>query len=83
MGIVTARRIASRGSIAAPERPRVQVARSALTLWRRRVFGLEQAVEVDDDIFHLGVVDGALGGAAPRFLGLGIAVEQPDEVDGV
>ena len=42
---------------------------------------LEQAVEVDHDIFHLGIVDGALGGAAPGFLGLGIAVEQADEVD--
>ncbi len=52
-------------------------------LCRGRALGLEQAVEVDDDIFHLGVVDGALGGAAPGFLGFGIAVEQADEVDGI
>jgi hypothetical protein len=27
--------------------------------------GLEQTVEVDDGIFHLGIVDGALGLASP------------------
>ena len=40
-------------------------------------------MEVDHDIFHFSVVDGALRGAAPGFLGGGIAVEQADEVDGV
>ena len=40
---------------------------------------LEQPVQMDDDIFHLGVVDGALGGAAPGFFGAGVAVEQADE----
>ena len=40
-------------------------------------------MQVDDDIFHFGIVDGALGRAAPGVLGLRIAVEQPDEVDAV
>ena len=42
---------------------------------------LEQPVQVDDDIFHLGIVDGALGLAAPRVLGLGIAFVEADQVD--
>ena len=42
---------------------------------------LEQPVQVDDDIFHLGIVDRALGLAAPGVLGLGIAVVEADEVD--
>src|SRR6476619_1801545 len=49
----------------------------------RGILGLEKAVEVDDDIFHLGVVDGALGRDAPGLFGLGIAVEQADEIDRV
>ena len=44
---------------------------------------LEQPVEVDDHIFHLGIVDGALGLAAPGVLGRGIAVVDADEVDRV
>ena len=47
----------------------------------RRIVRLEQPVEVDDDIFHLGIVDRALGLAAPGVLGLGIAVEEADQVD--
>ena len=68
-----------------------------LLLWRYRnglsrpaasaassvAIGLEQPVQVDDDIFHLGIVDGALGLAAPRLFGLGIAVVEADEVDRV
>ena len=42
---------------------------------------LEQAVEVDDDIFHLGVVDGALGVAAPGVERAGIIGKEADEVD--
>src|SRR5687768_4232573 len=33
------------------------------------------------DIFHLGIVDRALGLAAPRVLGLGIARVEADQVD--
>ena len=44
---------------------------------------LEQPVEVDDDIFHLGIVDRALGLAAPGVLGRGIAVVEADQVDRV
>ena len=44
---------------------------------------LEQPVQVDDDIFHLGIVNRALGAAAPGVLRLGVAVEEADEVDGV
>ena len=36
---------------------------------------------MDDDIFHLGIVDGALGGAAPGFVGGRIIVVDADEVD--
>jgi hypothetical protein len=38
-------------------------------------------MEVDDDIFHLGVVDGALGSAAPGVEGAGIIGEEADEID--
>src|SRR6476469_4019596 len=41
---------------------------------------LEQAVQVDDHIFHLGVVHRALRLAAPSLLGCGIAVVDADEV---
>ena len=44
---------------------------------------LEQPVQVDDDIFHLGIVDRALGLAAPRVFGGGVAVVNADEVDRV
>ena len=40
-------------------------------------------MEVDDDIFHLGIVDAALGLAAPRILRRGIAVVDADQVDRV
>src|SRR4051812_15641193 len=43
--------------------------------------GLEQAVEVDDDIFHLGIVDGALGGGAPGVERGGIVRIDADDVD--
>jgi hypothetical protein len=36
---------------------------------------------VDDDIFHLGIVDRALGPAAPGFFGLGVTIEEAYEVD--
>jgi hypothetical protein len=42
---------------------------------------LEQPVQVDDHIFHLGIVDRALGIGAPGFLGVGIIVEQADDID--
>ena len=41
----------------------------------------QQPVEVDDDIFHFGIVDRRLRLAAPRFLGGGIAVVDADQVD--
>ena len=51
--------------------------------------GLQQLVQVDDDIFHFGVVDGALRGAAPCLFGLfivrieadNVAVGEVDEVE--
>ncbi len=43
--------------------------------------GLEQPVEVDDHIFHLGVVDRALGLAAPGVLGGRETVVDPDQID--
>src|SRR4029453_11274700 len=42
---------------------------------------LQQPVEVDDDIFHLGIVDRALGGAAPGLLCRRIAVVEPNKVN--
>src|SRR5690242_14226436 len=45
------------------------------------VLRLQQPVEVDDHIFHLGVVDGPLRRAAPGLFGVGIIVEQTDQVD--
>ena len=38
-------------------------------------------MQMDDHIFDLGVVDGALGLAAPRLLGCGIAVVDADQID--
>jgi hypothetical protein len=38
-------------------------------------------VQVDDHIFHLGIVDGALRLAAPRVFGIGIIAVEADEVD--
>ena len=46
-----------------------------------RCSGLQQAVQVHDDIFHFSVVDGALGGAAPGFFGIGVIVEHADEIE--
>src|SRR6185295_4646283 len=42
---------------------------------------LKQPVQVDDHIFHLGVVDRALGLAAPGVLGRGEAVVDPHQID--
>ena len=42
---------------------------------------LEQPVQVDHHIFHLGIVDGALRRAAPGVFRGGIAVVQADQVD--
>ena len=42
---------------------------------------LQQPMQMDDHIFHLGIVDRALRRAAPGLLGLRIAVEQANEVD--
>src|SRR3546814_17806635 len=36
-----------------------------------------------DDIFHLGIVDGALRGGAPRLFGRLIVGKQADDVEGV
>src|SRR6185503_8804311 len=38
-------------------------------------------MQVDHDIAHLGIVDGALGLAPPRLLGGGVAVVDPNQVD--
>ncbi len=35
---------------------------------------------MDDDVFHLGVIDGALRRASPCFLGVGIIAEQSDQI---
>ena len=56
-------------AVAIPRRPRSASGRVDAVAVR-----LEQPVQVDDDIFHLGIVDRALGRAAPGLLGLGIAV---------
>src|SRR4051794_4729415 len=40
-------------------------------------------MEVNDDIFHLGIVYGALRAAAPRFFGLRVIIEEADEIDRV
>jgi hypothetical protein len=47
------------------------------------VLRLEQAVQVDHDIFHFRVVDRALGLAAPGVFGSRVAVVNADEVDAV
>ncbi len=44
--------------------------------------GLEEAVEVDDHVLHLGIVNRALGVGAPGVLGVGVGVEDTDDVDG-
>jgi len=49
-------------------------------LIRRRDIWLEQPMQMDDDIFHLGIIDGALGRASPSLLGIGIIVEKPDQI---
>ena len=76
--------VAARQSAAAAEVPEsLAASRSG----QRRAFAfqlrLEQAVEVDDDIFHLGVVDGALGAAAPGVERAGIIGIEADQVDRV
>jgi len=38
-------------------------------------------VQVNDHIFHLGIIDRALGPAAPGLFGLSIALKKADEVD--
>jgi len=43
--------------------------------------GFEQAVEVDDHIFHLGIVDAALGFAAPGVFSRREAVVDADEIN--
>ncbi len=40
-------------------------------------------MEVDDDIFHLGIVDGPLGVRAPGIESAGIIGKHPDNVDRV
>jgi hypothetical protein len=40
-------------------------------------------MEVNDDIFHLGIVYGALRAAAPRLFGLCVIIEEADEIDRV
>ena len=40
-------------------------------------------MQVNNDIFHLGIVDGALRAAAPGFFGFGVIIEEADEVDRV
>jgi formate hydrogenlyase transcriptional activator len=44
--------------------------------------GLAQPVQVDDDIFHLGIVDRALGAAAPGVEGAGVIRIETDQIDG-
>ena len=53
---------------------------SGATLLRVEI-GLEQAMEVHDDIFHLGIVDGALRGGAPRLFGRGVIGKDTDHVE--
>lgn len=48
---------------------------------RRHQVWLDEAVEVDDDIFHFCIVDGALGGGAPGFFGAFVIGEDADDVD--
>ncbi len=48
--------------------------------WGHQVW-LDEAVEVDDDIFHFCIVDGALGGGAPGFFGAFVIGEDADDVD--
>src|SRR5690242_8685497 len=45
--------------------------------------GLQEAMEVDYHIFHLGIIDSALGLAAPRLLGRGIAVVDAHQINRV
>ena len=40
-------------------------------------------MQVNDDIFHLGIVDGALGLAAPGVLGRRVAVVDANQIDAV
>src|SRR5690242_5093080 len=48
----------------------------------RMVFvgGVQEAMHVDDEVAHVGIVDGRRRGTAPRLVGLGIAWEDADDV---
>ena len=43
--------------------------------------GIEQPVEMDDEIAHMGVIDGLLGLRLPCREGRGVVREQPDDLD--
>lgn len=43
--------------------------------------GIEQPVEMDDEITHVGVIDGLLGLALPCRIGRGVVGEQTDDLD--
>ena len=43
--------------------------------------GFEKSVQMHDDIFHLGIIDRALGSGAPRLFGAGEVGEDSDEID--
>ena len=45
--------------------------------------GIEQPVEMDDDIFHFRIVDGPLRRCAPGLFRGSIIGEYPDEIDRV
>jgi hypothetical protein len=38
-------------------------------------------MEMDDDIFHLGIIHGALSGAPPRVLGFLVSIVEANHVD--
>ena len=59
-------------------RPLVAVVRSGR---RFEEIGFQQAVEVDHHELHLGVVDGALRGPAPRLFGGGVVGKDADDLD--
>jgi hypothetical protein len=65
-----------------PDRPGAGQAAADPALPRRlgAQLGFEQPVKVDDDIFHLGIVDRALGIGAPGVERAGVIGEQPDQV---
>jgi hypothetical protein len=57
----------------------VTVAREPARLWVQ--IRLQQPVEMHDDIFHLGIVNGALSGTAPCFLGRGEILEKAYDIE--